>query len=99
MRTLALLPTMLGTLALASGVAGAAHQNVQSGTVFVTERTPGTSSVSAFDAASGEPLWTSPTATTPIGVTKPHGTGKVYTSDEGGNRMSVFGLRTGAALG
>jgi hypothetical protein len=98
MRRLALFPALLGTLVLASGVAGAARQNVQSGTVFVTERTSGTSSVSAFDAASGETLWTRPTGNTPIGVTKPHGTSKVYTSDEGANQMSVFDERTGTPL-
>ena len=59
-----------------------------SGTVYVTERQLG--SVTAFDAASGTPLWTRPTGLVPIGVTRPRGTGKVYTSDEGSNRMSVF---------
>jgi DNA-binding beta-propeller fold protein YncE len=65
----------------------------------VTERTPATSTVTAFDAASGGVLWTSPTGPAPIGVTKPHGTSKVYTSDENANRMSVFDARTGALLG
>jgi DNA-binding beta-propeller fold protein YncE len=98
MRILALLCAPLVTLALAAGIAGAAQQNIQSGTVFVTERTPGTSSVAAFDAASGELLWKSPTGNAPIGVTKPHGTDKVYTSDEGANQMSVFDERTGTLL-
>jgi DNA-binding beta-propeller fold protein YncE len=68
-----------------------------SGTVYVTERQLG--SVTAFDAASGTPLWTRPTGLVPIGVTRPRGTGKVYTSDEGSNRMSVFDARSGAPLG
>jgi DNA-binding beta-propeller fold protein YncE len=67
------------------------------GTVFVTERQLG--SVTAFDGASGRPVWTQKTGATPIGVTKPSGTHKVYTSDEGSNQMSVFDERTGAQLG
>src|SRR6266508_5789916 len=98
MRRTAFLSTTLAALALAASVAGAAQKDVQSGTVFVTERTPGTSSVAALDAASGDVLWTSPTGNTPIGVTKPHGTQKVYTSDEGANQMSVFDERSGALL-
>jgi DNA-binding beta-propeller fold protein YncE len=98
MRRTAVLSVTLAALALAASVAGAAQQNVQSGTVFVTERTPGASSVSAFDAASGDVLWTSATGNAPIGVTRPHGTEKVYTSDEGANQMSVFDERTGALL-
>jgi DNA-binding beta-propeller fold protein YncE len=80
----------------AAAGAGSAVPGVP-GTVYVTERQLG--SVSAFDAATGEALWTSQTGTSPIGVTKPHGTQKVYTSDEGSNRMSVFDARTGAPLG
>jgi DNA-binding beta-propeller fold protein YncE len=56
------------------------------------------SSVTAFDAATGSALWTSMTGKMLIGVTKPRGTGRVYTSDEGSNRMSVFDERTGALL-
>jgi DNA-binding beta-propeller fold protein YncE len=98
MRILALLSSLLGTLALAAGVAGAAQHDIQSGTVFVTERTLGSSSVAAFDAASGAVLWKSATGNAPIGVTKPHGTDKVYTSDEGANQMSAFDERTGTLL-
>jgi YVTN family beta-propeller protein len=68
-----------------------------SGTVYVTERQLG--SITAFDAASGTPLWTRATGLVPIGVTRPRGTGKVYTSDEGSNRMSVFDSRTGEPRG
>jgi DNA-binding beta-propeller fold protein YncE len=83
-----------------SGGAGAspAHLPGAGGTVFVTERTPATSTLTAFDAGTGDVLWTSATGAAPIGVTKPHGTGRVYTSDENSNRMSVFDARTGAFL-
>lgn len=99
MRKLALLFALL--LAATAGVAGAAPARIPgaSGTLFVTERTPATSTVTALDAASGDVLWTSPTGPAPIGVTKPHGTEKVYTSDENANQMSVFDARTGAPVG
>jgi DNA-binding beta-propeller fold protein YncE len=89
-------------LAASAGVAGADPAGIPgaSGTIFVTERTtsPAISSLTAFDAAPGDVLWTSPTGPNPIGVTKPHGTGRVYTSDENANRMSVFDAGTGAFL-
>jgi DNA-binding beta-propeller fold protein YncE len=87
-------------LVATAGVAGASPDRIPgaSGTLFVTERTPASSTVTAFDAASGGVLWTSATGPAPIGVTKPHGTDKVYTSDENANRMSVFDARTGALL-
>lgn len=93
-----------GAIAL-SGTVGAAgaspgHLPGASGTIFVTERTtaPAISSVTAFDAGTGDVLWTSPTGPAPIGVTKPHGTHRVYTSDENANQVSVFDERTGAFL-
>jgi DNA-binding beta-propeller fold protein YncE len=91
---------VLAALAVAASVAGASQIHIQSGTVFVTERTPLKSSVAAFDAASGELLWKSRTGDAPIGVTKPHGTDKVYTSDESAvpPQLSVFDERTGAFL-
>jgi DNA-binding beta-propeller fold protein YncE len=98
MRKFALPFIVLGALALAASVAGATQNHVQSGTVFVTERTPGSSSVAAYDAASGDVLWKAPTGNAPIGVTSPHGTDRVYTSDEGSNQMSVFDERTGELL-
>ena len=87
-------------LGIASGAAGAKSDRIPgpSGTLFVTERTPGSSTVTAFDAATGGVLWTSATGPVPIGVTNPHGTGKVYTSDENANRLSVFDAETGAVL-
>jgi len=87
-------------LAFAAGFAGATKKwepNLR-GTVFVTERGLVPGSVTAFDAATGRPIWTSRTGTTPIGVVKPRGTHKVYTSDEGSNQMSVFAEETGALL-
>ncbi len=101
MFTRALLVALLVTgLAVAAAAASASANGIPgtSGTVFVTERTPAASSVTAFDAATGTVLWTAATGAAPIGVTKPHGASKVYTSDEGSNRMSVFDARTGAFL-
>lgn len=102
MRELTVFSALLVT-ALATATAPAGAQPGipgASGTLFVTERTPVTSSVTAFDAATGSVLWKSPTGDSPTGVTKPHGTGRVYTSDDAANanRMSVFDERTGAFL-
>lgn len=72
----------------AHGIPGA------SGTVFVTERQFG--SVAALDAATGDVLWTAPVGASPIGIVQPHGTDKVYTSDEGPDQMTVLDRRTGA---
>jgi DNA-binding beta-propeller fold protein YncE len=106
MRTPALLSALLvGALALAAGFAGAArtsdsepNDSALHGTVFVTERSLLPGSVSALDAATGRVLWTARTGVMPIGVVKPRGTDKVYTSDESSNQMSVFDMRTGALL-
>jgi DNA-binding beta-propeller fold protein YncE len=106
MRTPALLSALLAaTVVVVAGFAGAARtsdsepsDSVPRGTVFVTERSLLPGSVSAFDAASGRPLWTARTGLLPIGVVKPRGTHKVYTSDETSNQMSVFDMRTGALL-
>jgi DNA-binding beta-propeller fold protein YncE len=85
-----------GALLLAGTVAGARAIHGADGTVFVTERQLG--SVTAYDAATGGVLWTSSTGASPIGVTLPRNTHKVYTSDEGSNRMSVFDAQTGGLL-
>jgi YVTN family beta-propeller protein len=81
-----------------AAAAGAIHASPgllgASGTVYVTERQLG--SVSAFDAATGELLWTSPVGASPIGVARPHGTGKVYSSDEGPDQVTVLDAATGA---
>ena len=81
---------------LAGVVAAQASTSHLAGTVFVTERQFGT--VTAFDADTGADLWTSNTGLSPIGITVPHGTDRVYTSDEGSNQMSVFDADTGAPL-
>jgi DNA-binding beta-propeller fold protein YncE len=102
MRKLALLSILVTvTAALAAGLAGARQswQPDPRGTVLVTERGLVPGSVTAFDGQSGRPIWTATTGKTPIGVTKPRGTHKVYTSDEGSNQMSVFDEETGAPLG
>lgn len=80
----------------ATALAGSRTQGA-SGTVFVTERQLG--SATAFDAATGEALWTTKVGTSPIGVTQPHGTRKVYSSDEGSNQMSMLDRDTGTPLG
>jgi DNA-binding beta-propeller fold protein YncE len=91
MRTFNLMATVVATLSLT----GPPHET--RGTVYVTERQLG--SVTAFDGATGAPVWTQPTGAAPIGVTEPRGTHKVYTSDEGANRMSVFDASSGTPLG
>jgi YVTN family beta-propeller protein len=98
MRRSVLLSAMLITIPTLTGVSKAtAHGSPQpGGTVLVTERVLGT--VAAFDGTSGTMVWSASTGTSPIGVTVPHGTKKVYTSDEGSNRMSVFDLKTGALI-
>jgi DNA-binding beta-propeller fold protein YncE len=90
--------TMLAALPFlcATALAGSRTRSV-SGTVFVTERQLG--SVTAFDAADGQPLWTTKVGAGPIGVAQPRGTRKVYSSDEGSNQMSVLDRDTGAPLG
>jgi DNA-binding beta-propeller fold protein YncE len=95
-----LIVTLISITLTVVAAAGANHPGPLrsgKGTVFVTERQLG--SVTAFDVASGTPIWTQKTGATPIGVTNPHGTHKVYTSDEGSNQMSVLDARTGAPLG
>jgi DNA-binding beta-propeller fold protein YncE len=93
MRTLALLamlllvPVAVATAAVASGgdpIPGAG------GTVWVTERTPGSSSVAAFDAATGALLGWTPVGSAPIGVVVPHGSAYAYSSDEAADQLSVI---------
>lgn len=70
-----------------------------SGTVWVTERTAGASTLTAFDAASGVVLGTAPVGSGPIGVTLPAGTHKAYTSDGPLNQLSVIDTAAFAPLG
>lgn len=60
------------------------------GTIWVTERTSGSSTVAAIDAATGESLGITPVGNLPIGITAPVGTNKVYSSDEGADQVSVI---------
>lgn len=64
----------------------------------MTERTPGLSTVTAFDAATGQVLGQTPVGSIPIGITQPHGTDKVYSSDEGADQLSVIAKDTIAVL-
>jgi YVTN family beta-propeller protein len=96
MRKLALLPVLVaGALATAGAVtgAGASHGRISgaSGTVWAVERFDGgPNTLTAFDAATGEVLGVVAIGRRPIGVTAPHGTGKVYTADERSNQLSVL---------
>ncbi len=71
MRKLALLTVLLlvpVTLATAAVSAGPRAIPGAGGTVWVTERTPGSSSVAAFDAATGDVLGWTRVGSTPIGI-------------------------------
>jgi YVTN family beta-propeller protein len=66
-----------------------------SGTVWAVERFDGgVNTLTGFDAATGEVLGVVNVGRRPIGVTAPHGTGKVYTADERSNQLSVLDKRT-----
>ena len=86
--TLILLPLLVVAAAVAqppAKIPGA------SGTVFAVERFDfGQNTLAAFDASTGEVLNVAPIGKRPIGVTVPHGTGKVYTTDERSNQLSVL---------
>src|SRR5512133_4388926 len=94
MRKLAMLALLIGALATLSAVAGASNARKQipvSGTVWAVERFDGgPNTLAAFDAATGDVLGVVPIGRRPIGVTAPHGTGKVYTADERSNQLSVL---------
>lgn len=64
------------------------------GTLWVTERTPGSSTVTAFDASTGDVLGTTSVGSVPIGITAPRGSGKAYSSDEAAGQMSVIDKKT-----
>jgi YVTN family beta-propeller protein len=62
-----------------------------SGTVWAVERfDAGVNTLAGFDAKTGDVLGVVPIGKRPIGVTAPHGTGKVYTADERSNQLSVL---------
>ncbi len=93
MRKLALLALLIGALATVGGVAGASKAKKEvpvSGTVWAVERFDGgPNTLAAFDASTGAVLGVVPIGRRPIGVTAPHGTGKVYTADERSNQLTV----------
>jgi YVTN family beta-propeller protein len=66
------------------------------GTVWVTNRT--LHNLTAFDAGTGEVVGTVAVGNSPIGVVAPLVTGKVYTSDEGSNQVSVMSRATRARV-
>jgi YVTN family beta-propeller protein len=72
---------------------------VPGGTIWVTERTPANSTVAAIDSATGEPRGITPVGSSPIGITAPRGTHKVYSSDEGADQLSVIDEETVTVLG
>lgn len=96
MRKLALLATLLALpLATAAVIAVAnatpGHIPGATGTVWAVERfDTGPNTLAAFDAATGTVLGVVTIGKRPIGVTAPHGTGKVYTADERSNQLSVL---------
>jgi DNA-binding beta-propeller fold protein YncE len=93
-------PSIAAALHPSAVAADPASLPAASGTVWVTERTTGFSTLSAFDAASGVVLGTVPVGNGPIGVTVPHGTGKVYTSDgTPTNQLSVIDADSISSLG
>ena len=76
---------------VSSAVAAAlAQAPVPGGTIWVTERTPGNSTVAAIDAATGESRGITRVGNMPIGITAPRGTHKVYSSDETADQLSVI---------
>jgi DNA-binding beta-propeller fold protein YncE len=90
MRRVALILVLL-VVALA-GASGADPKGTPgaSGTVWAVERFDGgPNTLAAFDASTGDVLGVVPIGRRPIGVTAPHGTGKVYTADERSNQLSV----------
>jgi YVTN family beta-propeller protein len=72
----------------------AQEMNPGRGTIWVTERTSGRSTVAAIDAATGDSLGITPVGNAPIGITAPVGTNKVYSSDEGADQVSVIDKET-----
>jgi DNA-binding beta-propeller fold protein YncE len=93
MRKLALLALVLFVpIAFAAAAVSAKEKPVRGvhGTVWVTERTPTSSSVAAFDAATGEALGWTPVGSTPIGIVVPRGSDYAYSSDEAADQLSVI---------
>jgi DNA-binding beta-propeller fold protein YncE len=93
MRTLALLSLVLFVpVVFAAAAVSAKEKPIRDahGTVWVTERTPGSSSVAVFDAATGDVLGWTPVGSTPIGVVIPIHSRHAYSSDEAADQLSVI---------
>lgn len=85
---------------LVLGTASASSSQVPGGTIWVTERTPGgLSTVAAIDSRTGESRGITPVGDAPIGITKPNGTHKVYSSDEAADQLSVIDADTVSVIG
>jgi DNA-binding beta-propeller fold protein YncE len=85
---------------LVLGTVSASPSQVPSGTIWVTERTPGgLSTVAAIDSKTGESRGITSVGDAPIGITKPNGTHKVYSSDEAADQMSVIDADTVSVIG
>jgi YVTN family beta-propeller protein len=67
-----------------------ARRGMEAGTIWVTERTAGRSTVAAIDAATGQLLGIVGVGDSPIGITAPAGTNKVYSSNEDAQEVSVI---------
>jgi YVTN family beta-propeller protein len=96
MRRLSLLSILVAAaFAVAGAVAGSSPGGPPiipgaRGTVWAVERFDGgVNTLSGFDARTGEVLGSVTIGKRPIGVTAPHGTGKVYAADERSNQLSV----------
>lgn len=96
-RTAAFLAGTLACAGLGATPAGTSPA-LPAGTIWVTERsTPAT--VSALDSATGSTLGVMTAGAGPIGVTAPWRTGKVYSSDEDSNQLSVIDKSTMTVIG
>src|SRR5215204_7550723 len=93
--------TMVAILLAGGAVASLSGQlpSIPDGTVWVTERTPGASTVAAIDAGTGTSSGWVSVGEAPIGITAPNGTGKVYSSDEGSDGMTVIDRDSLTVLG
>ncbi len=80
--------------AVATTVAGRPATHIPRGTIWVTERTLGQSTVAALDSATGESRGITSVGENPIGITAPRGRHKVYSSDEGSDQVSVIDKET-----
>lgn len=72
---------------------------VPKGTIWVTERTPGASTVAAIDAATGVTLGITAVGSAPIGITVPRYARKAYSSDENADQLSVIDADSVTAVG